>query len=69
MAWIVVERVGVAQDLERLHRGRRGDPVAGVRAAVADLVGQHAHDVLATTERRGRIAVAHRLGVGGEVRA
>ncbi len=39
-----LERVRVAQDLERLDRRRRRDPVAGVRAAVADLVGQHAHD-------------------------
>ena len=63
-----LERVGVAEDRQGLDRGRGGDPVAGVRPAVADLVGQDAHDLLATTERRGRIAVAHRLGVGGEVR-
>ncbi len=54
--------------VERLDRGRGGDPVARVRAAVADLVGQDAHDLLAATERGGRIAVAHRLGVGRQVR-
>ena len=37
-----LQGVGVAEDLERLDRGRGRDPVAGVRAAVADLVGQHA---------------------------
>ena len=74
-AWIApaggvdrLERVGVAEDRQRLDRGRGGDPVAGVRAAVADLVGQDAHDLLAATERRRRIAVAHRLGVRREVR-
>ena len=64
-----LEGVRVAQDRQRLDRGRGGDPVAGVRAAVADLVGQDAHDLLAATERRRRIAVAHRLGVGRQVRA
>ena len=63
-----LERVGVAEDLQGRDRGRRGDPVAGVRAAVADVVGQHGHDLLASTERGRRVAVAHRLGVRGEVR-
>ena len=34
--------VGVAEDLERLDGGGGGDAVAGVRAAMADLVGQDA---------------------------
>ena len=63
-----LERRRVAQDLERLHGRRGGDPVAGVRAAVADLVGQDAHDLLAPAERGRRVAVAHRLGVGRKVR-
>ena len=75
-AWIAraggVDRrqgVGVAQDLERLDGGGRRDAVARVGAAVADLVGQDAHDLVAPAERRGRVAVAHRLGVRREVRA
>ena len=62
-----VEHVGVADDLERLRRGRGGNPVARVRAAVAHLVGQQAHDLGASAERGRRIAVAHRLGVRREV--
>ena len=68
VAWTVLERVGVAQDGQRLDRGRGGHPVAGVRAAVADLVGQDAHDLAPPAEGGGRVAVAHRLGVRGEVR-
>ena len=63
-----LERVGLLEDRQRLDRGRGGDPVAGVRAAVADLVGQDAHDLAPAAERGGRVAVAHRLGVGREVR-
>ena len=64
-----LERVRVPEDRQRLDRGRGRDPVAGVRAAVADLVGQDAHDLAPAAERGGRIAVAHRLGEGREVRA
>ena len=63
-----LEGVRVPEDPQGLDRGRRGDPVAGVRAAVADLVGQDAHDLAPAAERRGRVAVAHRLGVRREVR-
>ena len=63
-----LERVRVADDLEGLDRGCRGDAVAGVRAAVADLVGKHVHDLATPAERGRRIAVAHRLGERAEVR-
>ena len=63
-----LEGVRLLDDRQGLDGGRRGDPVARVGAAVADLVGEDAHDLLATTEGRGRIAVAHRLGVRRQVR-
>ena len=62
------ERVGVLDDRQCLHRGRRRDPVACVRAAVADVVGQDAHHLVGAAKRRRRVAVAHRLGVRREVR-
>ena len=62
-----LERVGVPQDLQRLDSGRGGDPVPGVRPAVAHLVGEQLHDLAPAAERRGRVAVAHRLGVRREV--
>ncbi len=62
------QRVRVAHDGQHLGGRGSGDPVAGIRAAVADVLGQHAHDVPPATERGGRIAVAHGLGIRGQVR-
>ncbi len=59
--------IGVAQDPEGRDGGRGGDPVAGVRPAVADLVGQDRHDLVGPAERGGRVAVADGLGERREV--
>ena len=67
VAWMVSRASVSLDDRQRLDRRRGRDPVAGVRAAVADLVGQDAHDLGTAAERRRRIAVAHRLGVRREV--
>ena len=63
-----LEDGAVAQDPEGRHRGRGGHPVAGVRPAVADVVGQDVHDLGPAAEGGRRVAVAHRLGEGGQVR-
>ena len=60
--------IGVPEDLQDLDGGGGRHPVAGVGAAVADLVREDAHDLLPTTEGRSRVAVAHRLRIGGQVR-
>ena len=62
------DRVRISQDLERPDGGRRRDPVAGVRAAVADLAGSRLMTVAPSPEGGGRVAVAHRLGERREVR-
>ena len=64
----LLERVGLLDDRQGLDRGRGGDPVAGIRPAVADVVRKDAHDLRRSTEGGGRVAVAHRLGEGREVR-
>ena len=63
-----LERVRVAQDRQHLRGGRRRDPVARVRATVADPAGQDLHDLPAPTECGDGVAVAHRLGIGRQVR-
>ena len=67
VAWIVSSALVSRRICSVATAAAAATRLPGVRPAVADLVGEQLHDLAPATERRGRVAVAHRLGVRGEV--